>query len=182
MKLRDVLIASARDGLLPFSKYFATLSKRNRMPINSALLCYVIAVALTCAVIGSTVAFTAITATATITTNFSYLIPILAKQTVGRASFQPAACNLGRYSMFCATVSCFWISFLVVILLLPQVYPITAQTLNYAPIMIGAITLISLVGWILPWGYGGRSWFKGPIRTINDEDLTGARVEDDIEK
>jgi len=152
------------------------------MPVNSALLVYVIAVALTCAVIGSTVAFTAITATATIATNFSYAFPIIARHTVGRKTFEPAAWNLGRYSILCATIASIWIGFLTVILLLPQVYPVTAQTLNYAPIMIGAITLLSFGGWVLPFGYGGMSWFKGPQKTINEEDLVGARVEGEIEK
>lgn len=78
--------------------------------------------------------------------------------------------------------------FLFVVLLLPQVFPVTAvsmpeilrdlllclavsvsarqqwrltvgqQTLNYAPIMIGGISIISLVGWVLPFGLGGRHW------------------------
>lgn len=52
----------------------------------------------------------------------------------------------------------------------------TAQTLNYAPICIGAITIVSVVGWIFP-KWGGRHWFKGPIKTITDEDLRSARVE-----
>lgn len=176
------LTLSARDGLLPFSKYFRTLSKGNQMPVNSALLVYAIGVALTCAVIGSTVAFTALTATATIATNFSYLFPIAARQTVGRKTFEPATWNLGRYSALCALISSLWIGFLVIILLLPQVFPVTAQTLNYAPIMIGAITLLSFGGWVLPFGYGGMSWFEGPQRTINEEDLVGATVEGDIEK
>lgn len=122
------------------------------MPINAAILVYTIAVALTCAVIGSTVAFSAITATATIATNFSYLFPIIARQTARRKNFEPAKWNLGRYSVVCATVASLWIGFLVIILLLPQLYPVTAQTLNYAPIMIGAITLISVVAWLLPFG------------------------------
>ena len=69
-----------------------------------------------------------------------------------------------------------YISFLFVVLLLPQLYPVTAQTLNYAPICIGAITIVSVVGWIFP-KWGGRHWFKGPIKTITDEELRSARVE-----
>lgn len=40
------------------------------------------------------------------------------------------------------------------------------ETLNYAPICIGIVTIISLVGWILPFGLGGSHWFVGPKRTI----------------
>jgi hypothetical protein len=73
-------------------------------------------------------------------------------------------------------VSSVYIGFLVVVLLLPQLYPVTGQTLNYAPIMIGGISIISLVGWVVPWGYGGRAWFKGPQRTITEEEVADARV------
>jgi hypothetical protein len=40
------------------------------------------------------------------------------------------------------------ISFLFAVLLLPQLYSVTAQTLDYAPIYIGAITIISVIDWI----------------------------------
>jgi len=76
-----------------------------------------------------------------------------------------------------------YILFLFVVLLLPQLYPVTAvsvqirpgsyyivltrqTTLNYAPICIGIVTIVSLVGWVLPFGLGGRYWFKGPKKTI----------------
>ena len=44
------------------------------------------------------------------------------------------------------------------------------QTLNYAPICIGIVTIISLVGWILPFDLGGMHWFTGPKRTIEEAD------------
>ena len=62
------------------------------------------------------------------------------------------------------------------VLLLPQLYPITAQTLNYAPICIGIVTVVIVGGWVLPV-YGGRYWFKGPLKTITDEESRRARVE-----
>jgi len=61
-------------------------------------------------------------------------------------------------------------------LLLPQIYPVTGETLNYAPIMIGGISIISLVGWVVPFGYGGKTWFKGPQRTITEEEVSAGRV------
>lgn len=42
--------------------------------------------------------------------------------------------------------------------------------------MIGAITLISLVGWVFPFGLGGKYWFKGPQTTITDEDVLEATI------
>ena len=53
--------------------------------------------------------------------------------------------------------------------------------MNYAPICIGIVTVISLVGWVLPFGLGGMYWFSGPKRTIEEEDSknTGETVKED---
>ena len=87
----------------------------------------------------------------------------------------PAQWNLGLFLLPLAVVASVYISFLFAALLLPQLYLVPAQTLNYAPICIGAITIVSVVGRIFP-KQGGRHWFKGPIKTITDEELS-ARVE-----
>lgn len=125
MSAQRVTFAISRDGVLPFSRYFRRLN-RNRIPVNAAFLVCGLSIAITCAVIGSAVAFTAITATATIATNFSYLFPILARHTIGRQTFQPAEWNLGRFSLPIGIISILYISFLFVVLLLPQLYPVTA--------------------------------------------------------
>ena len=127
MSAQRVTYAISRDGILPGSKYFRKLSKNKNMPINAAYLVYAMSVIITTAVIGSVVAFSAITATATIATNVSYLFPILARHTVGRHAFEPAKWNLGRWTIPCAVVSCVYISFLCAVLLLPQLYPVTGM-------------------------------------------------------
>jgi hypothetical protein len=44
--------------------------------------------------------------------------------------------------------------------------------------MIGGITILSVAGWIMPFGLGGRYWFKGPQRTIEASELVRAVVTD----
>ncbi|PKK51153.1 hypothetical protein CI102_5683 [Trichoderma harzianum] len=176
MSAQRVTYAISRDNVLPFSRYFRKLTSTHRMPLHAAFLVAAISIAISTAVIGSSVAFSAITAMSTIATNVSYLFPIIARQTVGAAVFVPAKWNLGRASAVIATISSVWICYLFVVLLLPQVYPVTGTTLNYAPVMIGAITLISLVGWIFPFGLGGKYWFKGPQTTITDVDVLEATI------
>lgn len=129
MSAQRVTFAISRDGVLPFSRYFRRLSG-SRVPVHAALLVFVLGVAITCAVIGSTVAFSAITATATIVTNVSYLIPIAARHTIGRRDFQPARFNLGRYSAVVGAVSAFYVVLIFVVLTLPQLYPVTAVRLH----------------------------------------------------
>lgn len=175
MSAQRVTYAISRDHVLPFSSFFRKLSKR-KMAVNAALLVCGMSIAITTAVIGSTVAFSAITATATIATNFSYLIPIIARQTVGRKTFIPGKWNLGKFSAPLAIVASLYIMFLFSVLLLPQLYPVDADTLNYAPICIGIITVISLAGWFFP-KWGAKNWFEGPIKTITEAELRNARVE-----
>jgi amino acid transporter len=104
MSAQRVTYAISRDGILPGSKYFRRLSKKSHMPIHAAWLVLAMSVIITTAVIGSVVAFSAITATATIATDVSYLSPIIARHTIGRHTFEPAKWNLGRYSSICALV------------------------------------------------------------------------------
>jgi len=127
MSAQRVTYAISRDLILPGSRWFRKLSSR-KMAVNAAYLVFAISVAITTAVIGSEVAFSAITATATATiaTNTSYLFPMVARHTVGRKRFVPAKWNLGRYSHFLAIIACLYIMFLFVVLLLPQLYPVTA--------------------------------------------------------
>lgn len=175
LSAQRVTYAISRDGVLPFSSVFRKLSKR-KMAVNSAYLVCALSIAITTAVIGSTVAFSAITATATIATNLSYLFPIIARQTIGRKEFIPGKWNLGKFSAPLAVISTLYILFLFSVLLLPQLYPVTAETLNYAPICVGIITIISLGGWFFP-KWGARHWFRGPVKTISEEDLRNYRVE-----
>lgn len=118
--------AIARDGILPGSKFFRKLAPKTHLPINAALLIVVLSIAINASVIGSEVAFSAITATATIGTNLSYLFPIIARQTIGRKIFKPAKWNLGAWSLPIAVFSTCYITFLFIVLMLPQIYPVTA--------------------------------------------------------
>ena len=63
----------------------------------------------------------------------------------------PAKWNLGWFLLPSAVVASVYISFLFAVLLLPQIYPVTAQTLNHALICIGAITI-------------ARRWGRGNLR------------------
>jgi hypothetical protein len=44
--------------------------------------------------------------------------------------------------------------------------------------MIGGISLISLLGWVAPFGLGGRHWFQGPQGTISKEEVAAGVIED----
>ncbi|KAI7478550.1 hypothetical protein KC351_g8116 [Hortaea werneckii] len=176
LSAQRITYAVARDGILPFSKTYSKVTPKHHLPVNAALLMVVLTIAICAAVIGSTVAFSAITAAATIGTNLSYLIPIVARQTIGRKHFKAAKWNFGAWSIPVSIIASLYIAFLFVVLMLPQLYPVNAQTLNYAPIVIGGITAIALGGWLFPFSLGARYWFEGPKRTISEVELVGVQV------
>jgi amino acid transporter len=126
LSAQRITYAIARDGILPFSKTFSKISKGHHLPINAALLIAFLSICINAAVIGSIVAFSAITAAATIGTNLSYLIPIVTRHTIGRKTFQSAKWNLGVMSLPIGIFGCSYICFLFVVLMLPQIYPVTA--------------------------------------------------------
>jgi len=129
MSAQRVTYAIARDGILPGSKWIRKLSA-NHMPVNAAWVVLFCAVAIEAAIIGSTVAFYALTATATISTNLSYLVPIVARHTIGRKYFTPAKWNLGKFSPIIGTITALYILFQFVVLMLPQVFPVTAVSFS----------------------------------------------------
>lgn len=112
-----------------------------------------LSIGINAAVIGSYVAFSALTAAATVGTNLSYLIPIIARQTVGRNTFQPAKWNLGRYSIPVSVIASGYISFLFVVLMLPQVYPVTSVSCSKLCCLFPAIDLIPEYAQLLPCDY-----------------------------
>lgn len=129
LSAQRITYAIARDGILPFSKFFSKVTKDHHLPVNAAFLIAFLLIAIDAAGIGSVVAFSAITAAATLGTNLSYLIPIVARQTLGRKTFVPAKWNLGKWSTPISVVGSLYIAFLFVVLMLPQLYPVNAVSL-----------------------------------------------------
>lgn len=177
LSAQRVTFAISRDNILPGSLLFRKVSGVNLIPVNAALLVVFIAAAVSCTVLGSSVAFSAITATSVICQNISYLFVLMTRLTLGRSSFEPARWNLGHLSLPIGCFSILWITYLSIILLLPQVFPITLQTLNYSPICLGIVTFVSVIGWVLPFGWGGWHWFKGPSKTLSTAQSEGPRDE-----
>lgn len=95
---------------------------------------------------------------------------------MARKRFEPAAWNLGRWSPFLGLIACLYILFLISVLVLPQLYPVTVETLNYAPITIGIVTVLSAGGWLFP-KWGAMYWFEGPKKTIQAEEERAVEAE-----
>jgi hypothetical protein len=94
------------------------------------------------------------------------MIPILLRVTVARNSFKQLEFTLGKYSVPLGCIGVAWASFMVIVLCLPQSYPVTLETVNYSGIVLGALLIYAVASWFLSAKY----WYK----TLIDVDLASA--------
>lgn len=113
--------------------------------------------------LGSIVAFNAMVSIATIGLYIAYALPIFFRVTLARKSFIPGPFNLGRYGILVGWISVLWVAIISVLFSLPVAYPITNETLNYTPVAVGGLLIITVFSWI----FSARHWFRGPITNID---------------
>jgi len=73
--------------------------------------------------------------------------------------------NLGVFSRPVALIACLWIAFITIVFCLPNLSPVTSQTLNYTPVAVGIVCIWTFGSWFIT----ARKWFTGPIRQIQAE-------------
>lgn len=110
----------------------------------------------------SLVAFQAMVSIATIGLYIAYALPIILRVTLARKSFCPGPFNLGRFGVLVGWIAVLWVATITVLFSLPVEYPVTKDTLNYTPVAVGGVFILTVSGWIL----SARHWFKGPITNI----------------
>jgi len=63
-----------------------------------------------------------------------------------------------RVSIISGWISVLWIIFIVIVLCLPTVSPVTTKSMNYSPLVLGAVIVFAGLWWALD----ARHWFDGP--------------------
>ncbi|KAM3074045.1 polyamine transporter tpo5, variant 3 [Clarireedia jacksonii] len=166
--------AFARDGALPFSKFWSIVNPYTHTPIHSVWLIVLLTCLLNTIAIGSTSTIVAIFNITAPALDCSYAAVILARNIYSsRIKFIPGPYTLGRWQMPLNTVACTWVFFISVVLMFPTVRPVTAANMNYAPVVGVGIAVFSL-GW---WWAGARRTYTGPktkdlIQSIASEEGT----------
>ncbi|KAH9975093.1 APC amino acid permease [Lactifluus volemus] len=154
-----MMYAFSRDGAIPGSKFLNKVDGRWRSPIRTVWLSCTLSLILALPSLGSSVAFAAATSIATIGLYISYGIPI-ALRVIYADRFVRGPFHLGAFSYPIAIVAVLWIALISIVFCLPQLNPVNAQTLNYAPVAVGIVLTYALVFWLL----SARTWFTGPVR------------------
>ncbi|KAM5567812.1 amino-acid permease BAT1 [Rosa sericea] len=154
--------AFSRDGAMPFSPFWHKVNK-HEVPINAVWLSALISFCMALTSLGSLVAFNAMVSIATIGLYIAYALPIFFRVTLARKSFVPGPFNLGRYGILVGWIAVLWVATISVLFSLPVAYPISNETLNYTPVAVGGLLIITVFAWI----FSARHWFKGPITNID---------------
>ncbi|ONK66326.1 uncharacterized protein A4U43_C06F6580 [Asparagus officinalis] len=159
-----LVYAFSRDGAMPLSSVLHRVNKYE-VPINAVWLSVVVAFSMALTSLGSLVAFQAMASIATIALYIAYGLPIFFRVTIGQKSFIQGPFSLGRYGVLIGWLAVLWIATISVLFSLPVSYPITRDTLNYTPIALGGVIILTFSSWFL----SARYWFRGPIRNVEVE-------------
>ncbi|PIL34552.1 transporter [Ganoderma sinense ZZ0214-1] len=174
-----MMYAFARDGGIPGHKFFSKVDRRHKSPTRTVWLACTLSFILGLPSLGSSVAFSAATSISTIGLYISYGIPIALRVLYGqRFKAKRGPFRLGPFSYPVAIVACLWILCISVVFLLPQVNPVSAQTLNYAVVAVGVVVIYALGFWVL----SARRWFVGPVKQVSiiasDTDTDTVKADD----
>lgn len=166
--------AFARDGAVPGSRWWKEIHPKLQVPLNAMLMCMVIEILLGCIYFGSSVAFSAFSGVGVICLTCSYATPIAISLARDCKQLEGARFQLGKFGYFCNVVSigkvslqCFlalyssrlgWSLLAVPLFCMPSTLPVTTTSINYAPVVFVAATLIS-AGWY--WIRGSKQ-YRGP--------------------
>ncbi|KAK4051393.1 polyamine transporter tpo5 [Microbotryomycetes sp. JL201] len=142
-----MVYAFSRDGALP--RYLSHVDDRWSSPVRAIWFSAFLSFLLALPSLGSSVAYAAAT------NGLPVFILLLNRQRFQRIR---GPFHLGRFSPIVGSITCAYITFLVVVFCLPTVNPVDSQSLNYAPVCVGIV-----LAWTLgSWYFWARKWFKGP--------------------
>ena len=167
------IFAFSRDGAIPGWKMWRSVSKRTHTPVKSVWFAAVGAFLLGVPSLWNTVAFQAIVSVNVIGLFGSYGVPIFLRLRRGD-DFVRGPWHLGRWSRPVTTIAVVWITLSSILFLLPQSYPITHKTFNYAPVALAVVLFIATVWWFMT----ARRTYRGPISYGTPEEL--AAMEEDL--
>ncbi|EHK97872.1 putative Uncharacterized amino-acid permease C11D3.08c [Glarea lozoyensis 74030] len=157
--------AFARDHGLPFSGFLRVLSS-NKTPARAVGFCAFISLLEGLLMLVNTIAINSIFNLAIMGLYFAYCMPLVSRLAFG--NFTPGVFYMGdTISKISATYSVAWMTFIFVLLLFPSYEHVGPQEMNYAVAVLGFVLVFCVCYYYAP-GFGGKTFFTGPVRTIDD--------------
>lgn len=163
-----LVFAVARDGVLPWSPWVARVV--DGQPRNAVLVVWGVSSLITCTILPSSVAFTSLVSAAGVPSAAAYGLICLGRLFLTPNQFPKPAWSLGRLSKPFQAIAVLWNGWVVAVLFSPYVFPVEAATLNYAPVIMGIVTIFALISW---WFIPAERWL--PSQRIQETLLAGER-------
>ncbi|KAL9129691.1 MAG: hypothetical protein Q9217_001933 [Psora testacea] len=167
--------AFARDGGLPFSRFFARVHGRLGLPLNALILTTALVVLFGCIFLGSSSAFNAIISASVVALGISYAIPPAINCIRGRKMLPPRPFVLpAPVGWFANMLGIAYVIVTTVLFIFPPELPVTGSNMNYCIVAFFIILVISVVQWFVD----GRRNYKGPqVELVGDPISNEAGVE-----
>ncbi|KAL2142042.1 hypothetical protein VTI28DRAFT_1612 [Corynascus sepedonium] len=162
--------AFARDGAIPGSKWWKQVHPTLDLPLNAMMLSMVIQIVLGLIYFGSYTAFNAFSGVGVISLTVSYAAPIAVSMLEGRAHVKDAKFSLGKIGWLCNSVAIAWSILAVPLFCMPAYLPVTAASVNYAPVVFVGFVVIACV-WYAAWGR--RNYRGPPTESLGEDPISG---------
>lgn len=165
-----LVFAVARDGVLPWSGWVSKVVAGQ--PRNAVYVVWGVASIITCTILPSAVAFTSLVSAAGVPSAAAYGLICLGRLLLTPKNFPKPAWSLGRLSKPFQFIAVFWNGWVVAVLYSPYIFPVTAESLNYAPIIMAGTTILALLTW---WFTPADKWLPSQrIQQTLDADASPA--------
>ncbi|MFG3496600.1 amino acid permease [Streptomyces sp. NPDC047928] len=158
-----MVFAFSRDNALPGSALWRKVSSRTQTPANAVWLSVAVPCLLAVPSLYSATAYGAVTAINVIGITPAYAIPILLRLRAGNR-FAPGPWHLGRWSRPIGWTAVVWVAVVTVLFCLPQQYPVTIDSMNYAAIALVVVLALASVWWYVARGSYGTPAAYGNAR------------------
>ncbi|RAR13712.1 amino acid transporter [Stemphylium lycopersici] len=157
-----MLWSFANDTGLPFSQTLSRVSSKHLVPLPAIAVTSVFLILIGLLNIASTTAFNAIVSLGTVALYISYLMPIcliLYRRIARPDSLSYGPFKLGRFGIGINVISIIYTVYTSIFLLFPPYQPVTAENMNYAPVVLGGVLVLSATWWFIK----GHRTFVGPV-------------------
>jgi amino acid permease (GABA permease) len=160
--------AFSRDNALPGSRIWKKVNPRTGTPTNSIWFCVFWSVVLTLPAIWNLTAYFAVTSVAVIGLYIAYVIPVLLRRL--KPDYEVGPWNLGGMSPVIGWIAVAWVTFIVVLFMLPAYAPgsFGDATFNYAPVAVLTVVVFSTVMWFVT---GRKNFMHGAKDEYTTKDL-----------
>ncbi|GMK59339.1 hypothetical protein CspeluHIS016_0703540 [Cutaneotrichosporon spelunceum] len=166
--------AFSRDGAIPGSKLWSRVNPKLDVPLNAMMLSMAVQLILGVIYFGSTAAFNAFSGVGVIALTAAYATPIFVSMLGKRSQVKAAAkFPLGKFGWVLNAIAVAWSCLALPLFCMPSVLPVSAETVNYAPVVFVAFVSIASL-WYFVWG---RKHYQGPPKEeVHDVEVAVRRA------